>query len=109
MDKEKLTEIIRLHKLYLDDDPAGERADLQGADLRGAYFVIDLGQPNGWKAFAWLKAGALMALVLYPDGTKPFSFSAYLGTFTFSSGPQAGAVKCSCNFRSTGVITQPTS
>ena len=41
MTKEELREVLRLHKLWLDGDKNGERADLrwddlQGADLRGA-------------------------------------------------------------------------
>lgn len=56
-----------------------------------------------------MKAGTLMTLVLYPEGTKAYSFQAYSGSFRFSSGPQAGAVKCTTSFRSTGPITQPTS
>lgn len=56
-----------------------------------------------------MRAGTLMALILYPEGTKPYTFSAFSGSFRFASGPQAGAVKCSTNFRSTGAITVPTS
>ena len=33
----ELAEVLRLHKLWRQDDPAGKRADLQGADLQGAY------------------------------------------------------------------------
>ncbi len=33
---EELREILRKHRLWRDGDPAGERADLQRADLRGA-------------------------------------------------------------------------
>ena len=32
----ELNEILRKHKLWLDNDPSGARADLTGADLRGA-------------------------------------------------------------------------
>lgn len=57
-----------------------------------------------------MRAGTLMTLILYPEGTKPYSFQAYSGQFEFSSGPQAGtSVKCSTNFSSTGAITEPTS
>jgi hypothetical protein len=31
-----LPEVLRLHKLWLADDPAGVRANLRGANLRGA-------------------------------------------------------------------------
>jgi len=34
--KEQIQEILRKHKLWLDKDPAGERANLHGADLHGA-------------------------------------------------------------------------
>lgn len=53
--------------------------------------------------------GTLMALILYPDGTKPYAFSAYSGRFRFSSGPKAGTVRCTTSFESTGAITHPTS
>lgn len=57
-----------------------------------------------------LKAGTLMVLVIYPEGTKPYSFSAYSSEFTFTTGPQAGvSVKCSCSWTSTDTITRPTS
>jgi hypothetical protein len=34
--KDRLPEILRLHALFLDDDPGGSRADLSRAELRGA-------------------------------------------------------------------------
>lgn len=34
--KDKLDVFLRKHKLWLIDDPEGEKADLRGADLRGA-------------------------------------------------------------------------
>jgi hypothetical protein len=37
MDREKLDEILRKHLLWLDGEKGGERADLGGADLGGAY------------------------------------------------------------------------
>jgi hypothetical protein len=36
MTPEQLTEILRLHKAWLNDKPKGIRADLRGADLRDA-------------------------------------------------------------------------
>ena len=33
---DELKEILRLHKLWLDNSPDGERANLRGANLRGA-------------------------------------------------------------------------
>ena len=36
MDKDKLKEVLRLHKLWLEGDEAGVRANLGGADLIGA-------------------------------------------------------------------------
>ncbi len=53
--------------------------------------------------------GQLMALVLKPEGTKPFTFNAYSGSLDWSSGPQAGAVKGTTSFQSTGSITVPSS
>lgn len=57
-----------------------------------------------------MRAGTLMTLILYPEGTKPFSGSAYSSEFSFASGPQAGvSVKCTCNYQTTGTFTEPTS
>jgi len=36
MKQEKLTEILKLHKLWLEDNPDGVRVDLRRADLQGA-------------------------------------------------------------------------
>lgn len=35
MEKKKLDEILRLHKMWLNGEEEGKRANLQGADLRG--------------------------------------------------------------------------
>ncbi len=52
----------------------------------------------------------LMALILYPEGTKPYSFNAYSGEFDFTSGPQGNTpVSCTTNFESDGAITPPSS
>ena len=37
MDKKELADILTAHKKWLNDEPNGKRADLQYADLRGAY------------------------------------------------------------------------
>ena len=36
MDKKELTEILRLHKMWLNGEEEGERANLRGANLQGA-------------------------------------------------------------------------
>lgn len=36
MKQKELNEILRLHKAWMDGKDGGERADLQGADLRHA-------------------------------------------------------------------------
>ena len=36
MEKEKLDEVLRLHKAWLKNEPGGVMADLSGADLSGA-------------------------------------------------------------------------
>ena len=46
MTTKKLQEVLRLHKLWLNDDPEGVRADLRRADLQGA----DLWKANLWGA-----------------------------------------------------------
>lgn len=53
--------------------------------------------------------GQLMTLILYPDGTKPYSFDAYSGQFDWGSGPKAGPVEVTVNFESTGTVSHPTS
>ena len=53
--------------------------------------------------------GQSMTLILSPDGTKQFSFTAYSGELSFSSGPQAGAVSVNTSFQSSGTITVPAS
>ena len=46
MTKEQLNEILEKRKKWLNDEPGGERADLQRADLQGA----DLLGANLWEA-----------------------------------------------------------
>ena len=36
MNADELKEVLRMHQLWLNNDPAGEMADLRGADLSGA-------------------------------------------------------------------------
>jgi hypothetical protein len=48
-------------------------------------------------------------VIFYPDGTKPFATSMYTERLGFTTGPQAGAVKCTVSFQTTGPITEPTS
>jgi hypothetical protein len=47
--------------------------------------------------------------VFYPEGTKPWACSIFPESIQFTTGPTAGAVKCSMSFQSTGAITEPTS
>lgn len=52
--------------------------------------------------------GTLLSLVLSPDGTKQYSFSAYTGEYSFRSGAGVNSdVECTVNFESTGVVTVP--
>lgn len=54
--------------------------------------------------------GATVALVLSPDGTKNYSFSAITTGYDFRSGAGVNSdVECSITFESTGVITVPSS
>nr|DAP22372.1 MAG TPA: pentapeptide repeat protein [Bacteriophage sp.] len=39
MTKERLADILAKHKLWLEDSPKGEKADLSGANLRGADLI----------------------------------------------------------------------
>ena len=51
MTKEQLNEVLEKHKKWLNDEPGGERADLWGADLRGAdLWGADLRGANLWGA-----------------------------------------------------------
>ncbi len=51
--------------------------------------------------------GTLMTLVVSPDGTKLFSFTAWSGEFQWAGGPKGGPVMCSTNYNSEGTITRP--
>lgn len=53
--------------------------------------------------------GTSMALILYPDGTKPYTFNAISGQFDWGSGPKNGPVEVTVSFESTGTIGHPTS
>ena len=52
--KEELDSILNKHKMWLLNDPEGERADLRGADLSGAnLFRANLWRANLWGANLW--------------------------------------------------------
>lgn len=53
--------------------------------------------------------GTSMAMILYPDGTKPYTFTALSSEFKWGSGPKYGPVRCSTGFDSTGNVTHPSS
>jgi len=53
--------------------------------------------------------GQSMSLILYPDGTKPYTITALSGSFRFGSGPKAGPVSCTTNWESTGSYSRPAS
>jgi len=53
--------------------------------------------------------GTSMSLILYPDGTKPYTITAYSAEFNFASGPKSGPVNCTANFESTGSYSRPAS
>ena len=50
--------------------------------------------------------GTLMTLVLSPDGTELFSFSAWSTGLDWTGGPTAGPVKVQTGFQSTGTYTR---
>lgn len=73
-------------------------------------FVYDTANQPTISPFDMVSRSATAAIIIYPEGTKAFSFSAYTSNFQFSTGPQAGvSVKCSCDFESTGAVTVPSS
>ena len=41
-----------------------------------------------------LQAGKAVAVIIYPEGSKPYTFTAVGNSLRFTTGPQAGAVKC---------------
>ena len=50
-----------------------------------------------------------IAAIFSPDGTKSWSCNIYSEELGFTTGPHAGAVKCTMSFQSTGPITEPSS
>lgn len=46
-------------------------ANLEGANLEGAHAVADLGQPDGWQAFAYLRESTIRVQV----GCKNFTLA----------------------------------
>ncbi len=73
-------------------------------------FVYDtMAQPT-ISPFDMVSRASTATIIIYPEGTKPFTFAAWVGNFNFASGPQAGvAVKCTADFESTGTVTVPAS
>ena len=54
--------------------------------------------------------GVSMSLVLYPDGTKPWSITAYAESMNWSSGPSIkGPVPVKTTWKSTGSYSRPAS
>ena len=54
MEEKQLKKILELHQKWLNEEPGGERADLQGADLREADLRgANLGDANLWRANLW--------------------------------------------------------
>lgn len=73
-------------------------------------FVYDTANQPTISPFDMVSRTTTAAIIIYPEGTKPFTFAAWTSNFNFSSGPQSGvAVKCSCDFESTGAVTVPSS
>ena len=51
MEEKQLKNILELHQKWINKDPGGDRADLRGADLRGAnLWEADLRDANLWEA-----------------------------------------------------------
>lgn len=71
-------------------------------------FIYDTANQPVLSPFSMIP-GTLMALILYPDGTKPYTFSALSGEFKWGSGPKAGPVRCTTSYDSTGNVTHPSS
>lgn len=55
------------------------------------------------------RTNTAIAAIFYPEGTKPFTASIFPESLEFTTGPQAGAVKCSLGFQTSGAITEPSS
>ena len=51
MEEKQLKNVLKLHQKWINEEPGGERADLRGADLRGAnLWEADLRDANLWEA-----------------------------------------------------------
>lgn len=73
-------------------------------------FVYDTSNQPTIAPFDMVSRSSTAAIIMYPEGTKPFTFSAWVSNFRFSSGPQASvSVHCTADFESTGAVTVPSS
>lgn len=80
---------------------------LQRNQLTGSYIVRDTGDDTAKDAFeAAAAAGTLCAIVFYPTGTaqgnRTYSFSAYITSYSISTGGPAGVVTASFTLQMTG-------
>ncbi len=72
-------------------------------------FVYDIANQPTISPFD-MRAGTLLSIIMYPEGTKPYTLTAYSESFNWKSGPQSGvSVKCTVNFQTTGAFTMPAS
>ena len=79
MTEAELQDVLRLHLLWLDDDPEGVRANLHGANLHGANLREAQGLPIVADAPARLQAVAAQALSS-PDCLRMNSWHSDCGT-----------------------------
>ena len=111
--------------LTIDFDESSDLEDITYTQAGGATFAIMLPgykKGKGTLTFVYdaanqptispfdIRSGTLITVTAYPEGTKPWAFSAYTGRLSWRGGPQAGvSVKCTSEFQTTGSFTEPTS
>lgn len=71
------------------------------------HFIYDTANQPTISPFDLRPGKTPLSVVIYPDGTKPYSFTAVSMDLEFTTGPTAGAVKCDWTFETSGAITEP--
>jgi len=102
-------------------DIAVESDDVTHSGTDGWRAVLDgLAEITGSISWVWdsmnipfvapnpLKPRTYAMLYVYPDGVTPIQFPALMTGLSFSTGPKAGTVRCTANYRSAGTAVYPT-
>jgi hypothetical protein len=102
-------------------DFAVETDDITNTSSGGARVVLDgIEEVTGSVSFVFdslavptvapqpFKPRTYATLLIKPDGVTVYQFAALITRFGFSTGPKAGTVRVTADYRSTGPITFPT-